>query len=146
LIRTATEADIPEIVRLGSQSLIDGPYAGMLKDTPEQSAKLAMEVIQKSNGKILLYQNDSGKVAGLIGFIVFPHYFTGELTATEIMWYILPEDRAGGNGIKLLWEAEKEAKAMGAKWMGCSAPDAQTASIYARFGYKTVETLCMKAL
>jgi GNAT superfamily N-acetyltransferase len=146
LIRAATETDIPEIVKLGSRSLADGPYAGMLKDTPEQSAKLALAVIQGSGGKILVYETDGGKVAGLLGFLIFPHYFTQEPTATEIMWYVLPEERNGGAGIKLLWEAEKQAKAMGAKRMGFTAPSADVVKLYERFGYKQVEITFMKEL
>jgi len=145
LIRTATQADIPRIVELGTQSLKDGPYAGMLKDTPENSAVLALKIIG-GNGKVLLYENEAGRVCGLLGFILFPHYFTGELTATEIMWYVEPEERKGGGGMFLLWEAEKEAKKMGATRMGFSAPDDKVSEIYARFGYKKIETTFMKVL
>jgi hypothetical protein len=146
LIRAATTDDVSDIVRLGSQSLIDGPYAGMLKDTPEQSAKLAIEVIEKSNGKILLYQNDAGKVAGLLGFLVFPHYFTQEPTATEVMWYVEPNERKEGGAIKLLWEAEKQAKEMGATRMGFSAPNEEVGKLYGRFGYRKLEVTYMKEL
>lgn len=146
MIREATEADVPRIVELGSRSLQDGPYAGMLKDTPEQSAKLALGIIEKSNGKVLLYQNDNGKVAGLLGFIVFPHYFTQELTATELMWYVEPEERKGGAGINLLWESEKQAKQMGATRMGFTAPNADIGKLYERFGYRQVEISFMKEL
>ena len=146
MIRAATTDDVSDIVRLGSQSLIDGPYAGMLKDTPEQSAKLAIEVIEKSNGKILLYQNDAGKVAGLLGFLVFPHYFTQEPTATEIMWYVEPNERKEGGAIKLLWEAEKQAKEMGATRMGFSAPNEEVGKLYERFGYRKLEVTYMKEL
>lgn len=146
MIRDATEADVPRIVELGSRSLVDGPYAGMLKDTPEQSAKLAIGVIEKTNGKVLLYQNDSGRVAGLLGFIVFPHYFTQELTATELMWYVEPEERKGGSALQLLWEAEKQAKAMGATRMGFTAPTPGIGELYKRFGYRQVEVSFMKEL
>jgi GNAT superfamily N-acetyltransferase len=146
LIRVATQADLPDIVRLGSMSLINGPYAGMLKDKPEQSAKLALSVIQGAGGKILLYETDSGKIAGLLGFFVFPHYFTMEPTATEIMWYVEPEERKEGGALKLLWEAEKQAKAMGATRMGFTAPNADLEKLYERYGYKRVEVTFMKEL
>ena len=83
MIREALGTDIPRIVELGSRSLVDGPYKDLLKDTPEQSAKLALEVLEHK-GKVLLYENDEGKVVGLLAFIIFPHYFTGELTAGEL--------------------------------------------------------------
>jgi GNAT superfamily N-acetyltransferase len=146
MIRPATPSDVPDIVRMGSQSLKDGPYAGMLKDTPEQSAKLAMSVIGGVSGKILLYENDNGKVAGLLGFIIFPHYFTQEPTATEVMWYVEPEERKEGGAIKLLWEAEKQAKEMGATRMGFSAPNEEVGKLYERFGYHKLEVTYMKEL
>lgn len=146
MIRSATAADVPRIVELGSRSLVDGPYKDMLKDTPEKSAQFALQVIEKSSGKVLLYVNDAFKVCGLLGFIIFPHPFTGELTATELMWYVEPEERAGGGAIKLLWEAEKEAKAMGATRMGVTAPTAEVGALYSRFGYRQVEVTFMKEL
>jgi GNAT superfamily N-acetyltransferase len=146
LIRAATTEDVSDIVRLGSQSLKDGPYAGMLKDTPEESARLALNVIGGANGKVLLYENDGGKVAGLLGFIIFPHYFTGEPTATEIMWYVEPQERKEGGAVKLLWEAEKQAREMGATRMGFTAPNAEVGKLYERFGYKQVEVTYMKEL
>jgi GNAT superfamily N-acetyltransferase len=146
LIRAAITSDIPRIVELGSRSLKDGPYASMLKDTPEHSAALALDVIRGANGKILLYENDNGKVAGLLGFIIFPHYFTQEPTATEVMWYVEPEERKEGGAIKLLWEAEKQAKEMGATRMGFTAPTAEVGKLYERFGYKQVEVTYMKEL
>lgn len=146
MIRAATAADVPRIVELGSRSLRDGPYAKMLKDTPEQSARIAFYVIESTKGKVLLYENDEGKVVGLLGFIIFPHYFTGEPTATEIMWYVEPEERAGGGAIKLLWEAEKQAKEIGATRMGFTAPNEEVGSLYKRFGYEKVEVSYMKEL
>lgn len=118
----------------------------MIRDTPEQSAKLALQVIENAQGKILLYENDGGRVVGLLGFIIFPHYFTQEMTANEIMWYVEPEERRGGGALQLLWEAERQAKAMGATHMGFSAPNANVAKIYERFGYKQLEVSFVKEL
>lgn len=145
-IRDALPSDIPRIVELGSQSLVDGPYAGLIKDTPEQSARLAVQVIENTGGRILLYSNDDGKVVGLLGFIISPHYFTGELTANEIMWYVEPSERKGGAGIKLLWAAEQAAKEMKAKYMGFTAPTADVSALYQRFGYSLLEVAYLKQL
>lgn len=146
MIRAAIPSDVHRIVQLGSRSLQDGPYAGMLKDTPERSAEYALQVINGANGKVLLYENEQGKVSGLLGFIIFPHYFTQEQTATEIIWYVEPEERKGGGAMHLLWEAEKQAKAMGATRMGFTAPDSKIGELYERFGYKKVEVTYMKEL
>lgn len=146
MIRAATSEDVPEIVRLGSRSLVDGPYAGMLKDTPEHSAELALTVILAAKGEVLVYENDAGKISGLLGFIIFPHHFTKEPTATEIMWYVEPEERKGGSALKLLWEAEKRAKELGATRIGFTSPNEEVSELYKRFGYKKVEVIYMKEL
>lgn len=145
MIREATLEDVPTIVALGSRSLQDGPYRHRFPDNPEHTAKFVTLVIQ-ALGKILLWQEDDGMVTGLLGILIFPHVFSGEITAQEIMWYVIPEFRAGGAAIKLLWEAEKLAKSKGAKIMQFTAPDATTSAVYQRFGYKAVEVSFEKAL
>ena len=146
MIRNATPEDLPRILELGAQSLVDGPYAGRIKNSPEQAARLALETILHANGKVLLLENEAGLIVGILGFFVFPHYFTGEPTATEIIWYVLPEERKGGGGLQLLWQAEKEAKEIGAIRMGFTAPNSDVAAIYQRFGYQQVEVSFMKDL
>jgi Acetyltransferase (GNAT) family len=145
LIRAATEADLPDIVRLGRQSLIDGPYAGIIKDNPEHAAQLALSVIQGRGGRILLLEIEK-RVVGLLGFFIFVHYFTGEPTATEIMWYVEPESRIGIGGLELMWEAEKQAKEMGATWMGFTAPNEAVGEFYERRKYRKMETTYAKEL
>lgn len=143
-IREANESDIPAIVKLGSRSLLDGPYKDKIKDNPEQSAETALTIIRKS-GKVLVWEEDN-QITGLLAFIMFPHYFSGELTAGEMMWYVVPEARKGGAALKLLWEAEKLAKQMGAVSMQFTSPSREVDALYNRFGYKPVETTYMKRL
>src|SRR5438105_13265292 len=95
-VREATLADVPRIVELGSRSLVDGPYAGVFEDNPAQSEKFATQIIV-GLGKVLLWETDEGHIAGLLGFLVAPHYFSGVITATEIMWYVEKSHREGGS-------------------------------------------------
>lgn len=143
LIRTAEESDIPRIVELGSRSLQDGPYAGIIKDIPEQAAKFAAQVL--ASGKILLGEED-GAIVGLLGFIITDHHFSGQRYAAELMWYVLPEHRKGGIGMKLLWEAEKAAKQSGAQDMVFTAPNDEVSALYKRFGYEKLEVTYRKSL
>lgn len=103
-IREASHEDLPRIVELGSQSLIDGPYAGVIHDVPEQSRKCAELVM--SMGKILLVEED-GKVVGLLGLLFANHHFSGQPYATELMWYLLPEYRASFAAIALMRAGER---------------------------------------
>lgn len=142
-IRTATSRDLPRIVELGSRSLVDGPYAGIIEDNPEQSSKFAEHML--SNGHILLAEDD-GEVVGLLGFIVADHHFSGQRYATELMFYVEPEHRKGGAALKLFWECERMAKELGAKTMVFTAPNDGVAALYKRFGYRQLEIAYSKAL
>lgn len=135
MIRFATKADIPRIVELGSQSLVDGPYRNIIGDVPTVTAKLADYVID--NGRVVLWEQQ-GQVHGLLGFIVLPHYFTGELTANEIIWYVEKEYR-GRASLELLWAAEKAAFEMKAVRMQLTAPNQEVGKIYEFCKYKMIE-------
>jgi GNAT superfamily N-acetyltransferase len=143
MVREASSADLPRIVDLGSQSLKDGPYAGIIRDVPEQARKCAEHVLE--HGKILLGIND-GQVVGLLGFIFAHHHFSNQPYAAELMWYVEPEHRAGGIALQLLWAAEKAAKKMGAESFLFTAPNEDVAAIYKRFGYSKLEVTFSKAL
>jgi hypothetical protein len=146
MIREATFDDIPVIQDLGRKFLSEGPYKGRpVKD--EQTEKFAKVVIS-SLGKVLLWEEEEadGKVTGILGFILVPHYFTGEMIAQELMWYVEPEYRKGCAALKLLWEAQTIAKRLGAKMMQFTAPTSSAAKLYDRFGYKLLEVTFEKVL
>lgn len=144
MIREALESDLPRIVELGARSLKDGPYAGIIEENPEQMERCARAVFEK--GKILVAE-EAGRVVGLLGFLFEPHHhFSGEPYAAELMWYVEAEFRATGAGLKLLWEAEKIAKQMGAKSMVFTAPNSDVAALYRRFGYEQLEVTFRKVL
>lgn len=144
MIREATAADIPRIVELGSRSLVDGPYRDEL-DNPEQSAATALSVIRSQNGKVLLAE-DGGRVVGLLGFVVYPHYFTGKLTAIELMWYVEPEHRSSFAAIALLRAGQRIAKTMGATKMQFTAPTEDVGRMYEMLGYSKLEVAYQKSL
>lgn len=143
MIREATEQDLPEIVRLGSQSLVDGPYAGIIKDVPAQSRKCAEAVL--AGGKILLAEEE-GAVVGLLGFIFARHHFSDQPYAAELMWFVEKDHRKGGAALQLLWAGEKMAREMGAESFLFTAPNEDVAALYRRFGYHKLEVTYSKDL
>lgn len=145
MIREATAADIPRLVEMGSRSLREGPYKDQVEDNPEQSAKLAFGVISSQNGRVLIAEED-GKVVGLLGFILFPHYFSGVLTAGEVMWYTEPEFRKSFTALALLRGAERMARDLGAKRMQFTAPTREVARAYESLGYTPIEVSYQKVL
>jgi len=144
MIREAQESDIPRIVEMGSRSLKEGPYKDQVGDNPDITKQLAWDVISQK-GRVLIALED-GKIIGLLAFILFPHYFSSELTAGELMWYVLPEYRKSFTAIALLRAAERMARELGAKRMQFTAPTDEVASAYARLGYSQIEVSFQKEL
>lgn len=141
-IRPATVDDLARIVELGLRFWQEGPYHDQPVNRPA-SAQFAMNLISSTNGKILVGEKD-GTIVGVIAFVVTPHFFTGVLTATELIWYVEPEHRPGGIAMKIKWAAEKEAFYMGAGKMQFTGPleedgSVPTGNIYKRYGYKPME-------
>lgn len=144
MIRFATNGDVPRIVELGSESLKGGAYESFIVDKPDHTMKLALQIIH-GGGKILLWE-ESGVITGVLGMLIVPHPFTGEITASEIIWYVEEASRKGGAGIKLLWEAERVARELGAKKLQVSAPNEKVGAIYERFAFKKIEAVYLKEL
>lgn len=138
MIRLATAADIPRLVELGAISLKNGPYKDRIKDKPEAARKLAETLIE--NGKVIVVEFE-GAVVGLLALAFFPHYFTGEKTAAEVMWYVLPEwrQKIGMDAIALFRAAEREAREAGCTLLQFTAPTEEVAQMYEKAGLKALE-------
>jgi GNAT superfamily N-acetyltransferase len=143
MIKYATLDDMEDILELGIDSLLAGPYAGKVKFNREQSIALATKLITE-NGKVLLWEDSELGVCGILAFVVSPHFFTAELVAGEVMWYVKPEARSTGAALHLFWEAERQAKDMGAKKMQFTAPTEAVEVAYRRLGYSKQEVLYQK--
>jgi GNAT superfamily N-acetyltransferase len=137
LIREAQKDDIPRVIDMGRDFLLSGPYATQLEDCPGAAAETAYKTLQNNNAKILLAEYE-GKIIGVFAFIIFPHYFSGELTAGELIWYVEPGFR-GQASMELLWAAEKMASDLGAKRMQLTAPTERVGELYRRLKYVQVE-------
>lgn len=143
MIREATNADVPKLVEMGVRFL-RLYYAGKLKENREQMGKTVTALLTNPQGRMLVYENGNG-IEGMLGLLVFPHYFSGEKVAGELVWWVDPEAR-GRAGMELLKQAEAEARALGAKWMQMVSPTERTAKLYERLGYAAIETTYQRSL
>ena len=144
-IREAVEADIPRILEMGARSLAEGPYRDYIADNADAAAALALGAIGMKGGRILLYEK-CGQVVGLLAFFVFPHWFSGELTGEEAMWYVEPEHRQSLIAVALFRAGERIAREMGAKRMQFTAPTRAVGRMYELLGYKELEVGYQKDL
>lgn len=141
MIRDAKKSDLPRIVEMGCHFRSEPHYERYLNENPECMVKLAERLIES---KGLLVSESNGEVTGMLGFIIYPHFISGDVTAGEVFWWTEPEHR--GHGIRLLVEMERRAKLAGAKNVQMIAPNAQVAHVYMRRGYQFVESAFQRAL
>lgn len=141
MIRTALESDIPRMVEMGMRFRNETSYAQYLAGNAEKQTELGKTLIAKDG---LIVSERNGQLVGMLGFIIHYHFISGEKVAGEVFWWVEPEHR--GDGLRLLREAEKRARAAGAKYMHMIAPTDQVATVYKRLGYEFVEATYQRSL
>lgn len=150
VIRKARPEDAERIVEMGRKFLLEGPYKDDIGDNPEVSKRVADLIIVSPMAHVLVAE-DGGKVVGVFAMAIAPHFYSGEITACELIWYVEPEyrlrDKAGGfPGLMLLREAELYAHRAGATRMQMTVPATDQhehtdimVSAYKRLGYHQME-------
>jgi GNAT superfamily N-acetyltransferase len=141
MIRAATADDVPRLVEMGRRFRSETGYAKVLAENPAKMAELATQLAATGG---LLVSERNGALVGMLGYVIYPHFISGETTCNEAFWWVEPEHR--GEGVKLLREAEKRAKEAGAKNMAMIAPNDRVANLYRRMGYEFVESAYQRTL
>ncbi len=90
-----------------------------------------------------------GEIIGCIGGVIAPHYLDySTLYFHECIWYVKPEYRNKGGGIKLLARVEKECRKRGVSKMVMthtySMMPEYFESLYTKLGYTKLETKYIK--
>lgn len=135
MIRACTEADIPFVMELGKRFADD---AGVTDQVGWDDASVEGLLRVMIADHVLLRGERS-----IIGGLVFPHPFSGRKVFQELFWR-----SEGHEGVKLLAEAERVAKDMGAErslmLTVATMPGAER--IYERRGYVPAERTYIKGL
>lgn len=144
MIREATLADVPQLVELGVRFMAESGYSWHLSVDRHAQARLACDLIQAAHGLMLVDERD-GDIVGMLGAIATRHPHSGDSVMSELFWYVAPAAR--GSGVRLLLEAEHWAISRGIRKSLVVAPEgAPVASLYARMGYKPLESQYIKDL
>jgi GNAT superfamily N-acetyltransferase len=144
-LRLATAADEAALVRMGQRFLTESSYKEHLKNNPAQMIHFTRRMLACADARILVAEED-GEAVGMLVFYLFPHFFSGEPMAGEIVWWVEPERRAGSTGLRLLREAERLAREAGSTKMQMIAPNERIGALYEKLGYRRVETTYQKEL
>lgn len=138
-IRRATSADAPALVRMACRFIAESSYRGLVTPDPSHQEKVIGHLLE--HGAIFV-ATLGDEVVGMIALALVPSFVSGDLTVVEIAWWLEPEYRQGGAGLRLLAAAEGWAADVGAAWMQMIAPAGNEglAAIYTRRGYARLET------
>lgn len=139
MIRLATVADIPRMVEMGRRFRNESTYNKYLADNPEKMGELGEKLVAVDG---ILVAEHGGKLTGMLGYIVHEHFISGEKVAGEVFWWV--EKR--GDGLALLREMEKRARAVGAKYIQMIAPSQRVARLYTIMKFDFVESTYQRTL
>lgn len=142
-IRTAGKDDLARLSYLGALMYEETKLPG--KFIPECFVSSWEKILDSGNG-ILIVAENAGEIVGGLGGLVYQDVNDGELTATEMFWYVHPEFR--GAGLALFKQFEARAIACGAKRLLMvhlhTSMAESLSSFYGRNGYRPVETHYVK--
>ncbi len=142
-IREAVDADVTALVALGLRFLRETTYRADVAENPTQMAIFLEMLIAGPQGLVLVADGAGGPV-GMIGVLIYTNPLSAEVMASEMFWWMNPEQR--GMGVRLLKRAEQWARAQGATKMQVSAPTAAVAQLYERLGYHELERAFQRSL
>jgi ribosomal protein S18 acetylase RimI-like enzyme len=143
-IRRGQEEDVPDAVRMGLA--FRQAHATHLRENPTQMAAIARFLLTPPH--VLLMATVDRAVIGMLGMAVVPHPLSGDLTGSELFWWVDPPARSLPAGPMLLDAAETWARAQGATTMQmvCLASNPYISRVYAKRGYTERDTTWERTL
>lgn len=140
MIHKATQEDIDALVELGIRFGDASPYKAYYTETKIRI--LATNSVYNEDSIAFVDDEHKGMIVG-----VMTPFILGEiLTATEIAWWVNPEDRHTSLGKQLHQAFEEWAKARGCKLINMISIDDNLGAYYEKCGYKLTERAYMKEI
>jgi GNAT superfamily N-acetyltransferase len=143
MVRLATDEDVARIAELGVRFNQETPYQQILTVDPALLETLTRSLLANEDALALVSEID-GDVVGVLGMLVTSHPYSGERVASEIVWWVNPNQR--GDGVKMLLYAERWAREKGAVVIQMIAPDRRLEQFYERVDYVPVERAYQKRI
>ena len=145
MIRRATVQDYPAILVMSREFWLETAY-----DDPHDDEHVLFMIKMADDHDLLFVVDIDHQVEGFVAGLNIPLLGNKSVTCvTELAYWINPAAR-GRHGLGLIRALEKGAKAVGAKYINMIAMESSkpevAAAIYARRGYRKVETTYSKQL
>ena len=147
MIRPMPAQDIPVLLVLGAEMHKESRYANLDFD-PQKLWQLGETMLGNPDSWLALVVERDGDIIGFCCGYVAPHFFGTELTSGDLAIYVVPEQRGGTIGARLVkkYTAWCEAQGVREPLLGVSAgitPD-RTGQLYERLGYTEKYTIYKK--
>ncbi len=148
-IRKATEDDILSIVSLGAQFHGESAYRNTAFD-PAYFATFLRTVVTHGDYVALLAES-GGTLHGALLALVSPFFFSGEIKATDIMFYVSPRGRGTPAAFRLekafsAWAKEKGDKMPKILGVSSGMKLDKVNAFYERMGYICIGHVFAKEL
>lgn len=141
MIRKATIEDVDALVEMGIKFAEASPYKDYY--TKDKIRTIAEFSVRDTLGFVAFIDVDSKGM--LVGYC--SEFLLGKIkTATELGWWVNPEDRKTSIGKELLQAFEEWAKEQDCKLITMISLDDALGSFYEKCGYKLTERTYMKEL
>ena len=114
IVRRAIITDEPDLVRMGEAFWSETPLSVISQFNPEYLVNFIRGASVEPSAAIWVVE-EGGCVIGSVAGMVYPLFFSGDLVAQEIFWWVDPNARGSEAG-KLLFDSLMDwAKKCGAK-------------------------------
>lgn len=150
-VRMATESDAEEIAGLGRQFYEAGGLNRYLDDYSEQAVRdlIARTIAEPSACTIVAEYGD--RIVGMAAAVSYNHFLSPTvIVAQELFWWIEPEYRGSGAGLKVMRALENWALSVGASVMVMvtlhGLGHERLDKIYRQDGYSPLEYSYMKRI
>jgi GNAT superfamily N-acetyltransferase len=145
MIHQAQPADLERLADLASEFYSASKF---LKHFDMDRFMEFWSVMIENESGVVFVLEDSERIAGTIGGVVYPDLYSGELICTEFFWFVTKAARGGGMQLYRAfedWARTKHCTTIRMVHLADSMPE-RLSVVYKRLGFELCETHYQKAL
>jgi GNAT superfamily N-acetyltransferase len=137
-VRRALASDFAALVTMGEDMHDESPRFAGLGYSRERCFELLAGLSASPSGLVLVAEQGGELVGMVLGFVT-RHFFSDDLTGSELVVYVTPHARGGSAAVKLIRHFEDWARELGAVdivlGVSTEVQADRTAKLYQRLGF-----------